>query len=119
MFCHGIAYRTRMNTTRTGQIAVIFSSQRNGADAQGYAEAASAMEKLAAAQPGYAGVESVRGPDGSGITISYWADEAAALAWRDHPDHARIRDQGRAQWYDSYTVTVARVERDYSWVRRD
>jgi heme-degrading monooxygenase HmoA len=52
-----------------------------------------------------------------GITVSYWADDAAAIAWRDNPDHAAIRESGRALWYDSYSVNVARVERAYSWAR--
>ena len=73
------------------------------------------MDHLAAAQPGFRGVESARGPDGFGLTVSYWADDAAALAWRDHPDHRATRDAGRARWYESYTVTVARVERGYRW----
>lgn len=106
-----------MTQHRAGTIAVIFASQRNGADAAGYAAAATAMDALAARQPGYRGVESVRGEDGSGITISYWSDEAAAIAWRDHPDHAAIREAGRARWYDSYRVTVCAVGRDYAWTR--
>ncbi|WP_321163346.1 MULTISPECIES: antibiotic biosynthesis monooxygenase [Sphingomonas] len=83
----------------------------------GYADAAAAMDALAAEQPGYRGVDSAREADGMGITVSYWADDEAALAWRDHPDHAAIRDRGRALWYDRYTVTVARVERAYAWAR--
>jgi heme-degrading monooxygenase HmoA len=102
---------------RTGQVAVIFISQRTGEDDAGYGEAAEAMGALAAAQPGYAGVESVRDADGLGITVSYWTDEASAVAWRDHPEHARIRDLGRARWYDWYALEVTRVERSYGWRR--
>ncbi len=106
-----------MHDERTGQIAVIFMSHRRNADEAGYAAAASAMEALAACQPGFRGVDSVRGADGIGITVSYWADDAAAIAWRDQPDHAAIRDQGRARWYDRYRMTIARVERGYGWTR--
>ena len=106
-----------MNDDRTGQIAVVFVSIRNDADAAGYGEAAMAMDALAAAQPGYRGVDSAREAGGVGITVSYWADDAAAIAWRDHPEHTAIRERGRALWYDRYRVTVARVERDYDWAR--
>ncbi len=106
-----------MHGDRTGQIAVIFVSFRNAKDAIGYGEAAVAMDALAAAQPGYRGVDSAREADGMGITVSYWADDAAAIAWRDHAEHAAIRESGRAHWYDRYSVTVARVERGYDWVR--
>src|SRR3546814_1222979 len=62
---------------RAGQTAVIFVSQRTDADADGYDRAAQAMAALAARQPGYRGMDSVRGADGHGITVSYWADEAS------------------------------------------
>jgi len=65
---------------RTGQIAVIFVSTRTESDPAGYAAAAEAMDALAAGQPGYRGVDSARGADGIGITVSWWADEASALA---------------------------------------
>jgi heme-degrading monooxygenase HmoA len=106
-----------MAQDRTGQVAVLFVSQRSDADATGYAQAAATMDALAATQPGYAGVESVRGSGGIGITISYWTDEAAAIAWRNHPDHARIREQGRERWYDWYAVQVVEVTRSYGWRR--
>ncbi|MCW6535025.1 antibiotic biosynthesis monooxygenase family protein [Sphingomonas lycopersici] len=100
---------------RAGQVAVIFISQRTAQDGEGYAAAAAAMDALAAAQPGYRGVESVRDAEGRGITVSYWATEAEALAWRANPDHAAIRDRGRAHWYENYQVIVTRVERGYGW----
>ena len=106
-----------MDSARVGQVAVVFASQRNRDDGAGYAVAADAMDVLAAAQPGYRGVDSARAPDGFGITVSYWADDAAAKAWRDHPDHTAIRDAGRGRWYDSYTVAVATVTRGYDWRR--
>ena len=102
---------------RTGQIAVIFTSRRMPADDRGYAAAAAAMDTLAAIQPGYCGVDSARGLDGFGITVSWWADEASALAWRAHPEHAAIRERGRADWYREYHVAVACVERSYGWMR--
>lgn len=74
-----------------------------------------AMSELAARQPGYLGEEHARSADGFGITVSYWCDDASARVWRDHPDHARIRDQGRDKWYQSYSLHVARVERGYDW----
>lgn len=98
---------------RTGQVAVIFLSQRSDDDPSGYADAAEAMATLAARQPGYRGADSARGADGFGITVSWWADEASAVAWRAHPEHAAIRARGRAAWYADYEVAVASVERSY------
>lgn len=104
-----------VQSTYPNRVAVIFSSQRTGLDEAGYAAATTEMDALAALQPGYVGIESARSPDGFGITISYWQDEAAAKAWRDHPRHTEIREQGRARWYESYQVHVATVKRAYSW----
>ena len=106
-----------MADERKGQVAVIFVSQRRAADPAGYAAAATTTDLLAAAQPGYCGVDSARDGDGLGITVSYWADDDAAAAWRDHPEHRAIRDAGRGRWYDRYEVIVTRVERDYRWRR--
>lgn len=102
---------------RQGQIAVIFTSRRTAQDDEGYAQAAAAMDALAAHQPGYLGIDSARDADGFGISVSWWADEAAALAWREHPVHTGIRNRGREHWYTSYEVAVARVERSYGWSR--
>ncbi|MHA6718466.1 antibiotic biosynthesis monooxygenase family protein [Sphingomonas sp. RS6] len=106
-----------MGEARAGQIAVLFISKRTDADDAGYAAAATAMESLALTQPGYCGMESRRGDDGVGITISYWADDDSARAWRAHPEHERIRALGRERWYEWYEVVVTRVERGYRWHR--
>jgi heme-degrading monooxygenase HmoA len=104
-----------MDSNQAGQIAVIFANQRTAKDAEGYAAAAVAMEELARRQPGFCNVVSARGADGFGITVSYWADEASAKAWRDHPEHSQIRDTGRDRWYSSYTLDVVSVTRSYQW----
>jgi len=91
--------------------AVIFSSTRKDGDDAGYAEAATRMLELARLQPGFLGVESTRGGDGFGITVSYWESEAAIRAWREHAEHAQVRRHGRAHWYEHYELRVARVER--------
>lgn len=103
--------------TRKGQIAVIFMSVRTEADSAGYAAAADAMEARAARQPGYCGFDSARGADGFGITVSFWEDDASAIAWRDDPEHAAIRAAGRDRWYSRYELVVAKIERDYDWQR--
>jgi heme-degrading monooxygenase HmoA len=100
-----------------GAIAVIFLSGRNAADPDGYDAAADAMVEAASRMDGYLGIDTMRGEDGIGITISWWRDDAAASAWRDDAEHARIRDRGRAFWYDWYRVIVATVDRAYGWTR--
>ena len=96
--------------------AVIFSSLRREPD-DGYAATAARMVELAAQQPGFLGVESVRGADGFGITVSYWTSEAAIKAWKTNAEHAEARQRGRLAWYEHFEMRVARVERAYAGPR--
>jgi heme-degrading monooxygenase HmoA len=96
-------------------IAVIFCATRTAEGEDAYQAAAASMAALAARQPGFLGEDHARSADGFGITISYWRDDDCARAWRDHPDHAAIRERGRGEWYREYSLHVARVERGYDW----
>lgn len=90
--------------------AVIFTSLRTEGD-QGYDAMSRRMFDLAAEQPGFLGAESAR--EGLGITVSYWADEAAAAAWKQVAEHLVAQERGVSTWYAEYAVRVATVTRDY------
>lgn len=75
---------------------------------------ASRMVELAALQPGYLGAESARDTEGFGITVSYWADEAAIKAWKADIEHLAAQEIGRAKWYEHFHVRVSKVERAYA-----
>jgi len=92
--------------------AVIFTSQRTPGD-RGYGDMAARMVELAAKQPGFLGVESARGTDGLGITVSYWCDEASIAAWKRDTAHQQAQQGGQKSWYADYQVRVAKVERAY------
>ena len=94
-------------------VAVIFSSVLAGHDPD-YEVAAGRMIELASTMPGFLGVESAR-EDGFGITVSYWADEDAVRAWREHPEHREIQARGRREWYARYDLRVAEVTRESSF----
>lgn len=90
--------------------AVIFSSHRTAGD-YGYDAMAARMEELAALQPGFLGMESVR--EGLGITVSYWESLEAIRHWKANAEHLEAQRLGREQWYAGFRVRVARVEREY------
>lgn len=96
--------------------AVIFTSLRSALD-DGYGDTAERMLELARQQPGFLGVESARGTDGLGITVSYWQSEAAILAWKRQGEHSLARARGREDWYSAFEVRIARVERAYGFSR--
>ena len=99
-------------TPRPPYYAVIFTSLRADGD-RGYDQMAARMVELAAQQPGFLGVESVRDAAGLGITVSYWESEDAIRRWKAQAEHRVAQEKGRAQWYAAYQLRVARVERDY------
>ncbi|MGI5397913.1 antibiotic biosynthesis monooxygenase family protein [Streptomyces sp. CA-135486] len=83
----------------------------------GYAETAERMKELVQDVPGFLGYESARTPGGLGITVGYFRDEEAIAAWQRNLDHQAAQKRGRAEWYESYTVHVGRVERSYGFER--
>lgn len=93
-------------------VVVIFRSLRTDT-ADGYAAAAERMAGLAAAQPGYLGHWSCRDADGRGVTLSYWADDASARAWKQVAEHRAAQERGAREWYAAYAVEVATVHRAY------
>jgi heme-degrading monooxygenase HmoA len=94
-------------------VAVIFTSTRTEGD-HGYAAMARSMEERAAGQPGYLGIESARDAE-LGITVSYWADEEAARAWKQVAAHLVAQRRGRSAWYTDYRVRIAVVHRSYDF----
>ena len=97
--------------------AVIFTSIRTADDQAGYEAMAGEMERLAATQPGYLGIESARSPDGLGISVSYFATAADARNWKANADHLGAQRLGRERWYRAYSVRIAEVQREYSYTK--
>lgn len=96
--------------------AVIFTSRLK--DHRGYDAMAQEMAAMARRQPGYLGIESTRGADGLGITVSYWRDEDSIKAWKGVAEHLGAQRLGRERWYEYYELRVAKVERAYSGPKR-
>jgi heme-degrading monooxygenase HmoA len=92
--------------------AVIFTSLRNVQPDDGYEETADRMFELARTQPGFLGVDCAR--EAVGITVCYWTDEAAIAAWKANAEHVLAQQRGQEEWYASYSLRVARVERAYA-----
>ncbi len=98
--------------------AVVFSSQRNANDDEGYGEMADRMWALAADQPGYLGMETVRGDDGFGMTVSYWESLEAIRNWRNNAEHKIAQKLGKTKWYHKYRLRISLVEKEYEFERR-
>ncbi len=90
--------------------AVIFSSVRTKED-HGYAAMSKKMIELAHQQPGFLGVETAR--EDVGITVSYWRDLKSINSWKQNAEHREAQRLGRAKWYSTYKLRIAKVEREY------
>lgn len=99
------------STPEPPYIAVIFTSLRSASEPEDYGATAERMLELAQQQPGFLGVESARGADRLGITVSYWKDEASISAWRNHLEHMEAQSSGRTRWYEKYALRICHVSR--------
>lgn len=102
------------NTPEPPYYAVIFTSTRADDDGAEYGSTAARMVELAAEQPGFLGIESVRAGL-AGITVSYWRSEADIAHWRDDAEHRIARERGRSGWYTEFRLRVVKVEREYGF----
>ena len=99
--------------------AVIFTAQRSLSGDDIYDMTADRMVLLAQRQPGFLGVESVRGDDGIGITVSYWVDRVAIANWRQDAEHLVAQALGRQEFYAWYRIRVAEVVSERCFIAED
>ncbi|KEO77388.1 antibiotic biosynthesis monooxygenase [Paenibacillus polymyxa] len=99
-------------TPRPPYYAAIFTSERTEGDG-GYGVMGDKMVELAAEQPGFLGVESVRDHNGVGITVSYWESLDAIKNWKHNELHKVAQEKGKSDWYKTFGLRVSKVERDY------
>jgi len=77
-----------------------------------YSEIAQDLRQLALTQFGCIEFHAVtEGQDE--IALSYWPSEEHIRAWKQHADHLVAQRRGKADWYDSYTVQICEIKRQY------
>ncbi|MFE0674806.1 antibiotic biosynthesis monooxygenase family protein [Streptomyces sp. NPDC058867] len=98
--------------------AAVFVAVRTG-EQSGYGETNERMEELVKDVPGYLGMDFAQTPGGLGISVGYFRDGDALSRWRTDAEHRAAQRRGRAEWYESYTLHVAKVERSHGFVRAE
>jgi heme-degrading monooxygenase HmoA len=92
-------------------LVVIFRAKVRGFDDE-YSRMAARMRDLAMRQFGCLEFHAVtEGTDE--VALSYWPDEQSIRAWRNHAEHVLAQQAGRDRWYESYSVQVAEITREY------
>lgn len=100
-------------------IAVIFEVEP--ADPGRYFDIAARLKPELERVAGFISVErfeSLTTP-GRYLSLSFWEDEAAVMAWRNTEEHRAAQAEGRAGVFADYRLRVAHVLRDYGMTRRE
>ena len=92
-------------------VMVIFRARIRKLDDE-YARVAARMRELAIAEFGCIEFHAVS-EGAEEVALSYWPDEESIHRWRNHPEHLLAQQTGRERWYESYSVQVARITRQY------
>nr|WP_224281476.1 antibiotic biosynthesis monooxygenase [Streptomyces sp. LS1784] len=96
--------------------AAVFTAVRTQ-EQSGYSETNERMEDLVKDIPGYLGMDYAQTPGGLAITVAYFRDAEALTEWRTNAEHRAAQRRGQAEWYQRYTLHVAKVERSHGFVR--
>jgi len=52
------------------------------------------------------------------LSLSFWRDEEAVKAWRNHGEHRAAQAEGRSGVFADYRLRIAGVARDYGMEQR-
>lgn len=91
---------------------VIFTATTNQLDNQ-YSEMAKQLRDLAFKEFACLDFHSVM-ENNQEITLSYWPSLENITAWKSHPLHIKAQKLGKERWYQSYTVQIAEVIKEYN-----
>ena len=101
-------------------IAVIFEVRPAEGRRHAYLDLAARLRDLAT-MDGFISVErfqSLTDPEKM-LSLSFWRDEAAVAAWRNHARHRATQAAGRGGVFAEYRLRVAAVLRDYGLEERE
>ncbi|MGW2034991.1 antibiotic biosynthesis monooxygenase family protein [Streptomyces sp. NPDC001811] len=113
---HAVAPVAPVGAQEPPYYVAVFTTVRSP-DQSGYSETAARMEELVKDVPGFLGMDHAQTPGGLGITVGYFRDADALTRWRTDTEHRAAQRRGRAEWYQSYTLHVAKVERSHGFTR--
>ena len=102
-------------------IAVIFEVLPAPGRRQEYVDTAAALRATLEAMDGFISVERFESLSQPGklLSLSFWRDEAAVLAWRNLEQHRAAQAAGRGGVFEDYRLRVAHVVRDYGLTERE
>ena len=102
-------------------IAVIFEVEPKEGKLDPYLDMAAALKPELEQIDGFISVERFKSltTEGKYLSVSFWRDEDALVAWRNQAQHRRAQHSGRHEMFAGYRLRVASVLRDYGMQKRD
>jgi heme-degrading monooxygenase HmoA len=96
-------------------IVAVFRSRIRPEALDAYNACAQKARKLAERQPGFVSVKSFYADDGEKVSIHIWESAEHLRKWRDHPEHVKIQQRGRKEFYETYSAYVCDKPRYYQF----
>jgi heme-degrading monooxygenase HmoA len=96
-------------------IAIIFEVQPAEGRMDAYLDYAARLKPELEQMDGFISVERFQSltTPGKLLSVSFWRDEAAVAAWRNHAEHRKAQAAGRGGLFADYRLRVVSVIRDY------
>jgi heme-degrading monooxygenase HmoA len=112
-----------VNTITEGykMIAVLFEATLSPEKQDRYFSLAAQLKPFLTEVEGFISIErfeSLTAP-GKVLSLSWWKDEQAVLAWKKNMLHQQAQAEGRASVFATYQIRVAELIREYSFTAQE
>jgi len=97
-------------------IAVLFEAQARPEHQARYLHLAAELKPLLAQVDGFIAIERFQSltEEKKILSLSWWRDEAAGLAWKNNPQHQAAQREGRETLFAGYSLRIATLVREYA-----
>ncbi len=101
-------------------LAVIFEVRPKSDAVEAYLDIAAGLKPELEKMDGFISVERFKSltDEGKILSLSFWRDEDALKAWRNHAEHRVAQARGRGDIFEDYRLRVLSVIRDYGMHER-
>ncbi len=99
------------------QVLTVFRSRRRREAEPAYQTLSHDMESLARSMPGFVDFKSFTAADGEQVSVVTFATPADQRRWRDELSHREAQRRGRDEFFDQYSIQVARCTYVAEWSR--
>jgi heme-degrading monooxygenase HmoA len=99
------------------QVVTVFRSRRRPEAEPAYQSLSREMESSARSMPGFVDFKSFTAGDGEQVSVVTFATPADQRRWRDDLSHREAQRRGRDEFYEEYSIQVARCTHVSEWSR--